>query len=132
MRTEETGPAALGLVAASERWGTDAQELDQTAFSHVHSDGELSRFGLLALPENRHRELRFAKLMKALQATEEYDLKHSVTGYDWPSLGDEALVVDVGGSCMAATAQALVKAYSNLTVVVQEYVPRLFESLVLT
>jgi 6-hydroxytryprostatin B O-methyltransferase len=120
VRTEETGPAAFGLVAASKRWGTDSQELEQTAFSHVHSDGELSRFGLLALPENRHREIRFAKLMKALQATEPYDLKHTVNGYDWEGLGDQALVVDVGGSSMAATAQAIVRAFPNLTVIVQE------------
>lgn len=120
VRTEETGPAAFGLVAAAERWGTDPQELDQTAFSHVHSNGQLSRFDLLALPENRHREIRFANLMKALQATEAYDLKHTVSGYDWRGLGENALVVDVGGSSMAATAQALVKAFSNLNVIVQE------------
>lgn len=120
VRTEETGPAAFGLVAASERWGPDPQELDQTAFSHVHSNGELSRFGLLALPQNRHREVRFAKLMKALQATEPYDLKHTVSGYDWRGLGENALVVDVGGSSMAATAQALVRAFPNLNIVVQE------------
>jgi 6-hydroxytryprostatin B O-methyltransferase len=120
VRTEETGPAAFGLVAASERWGMDSQERDETAFSHVHSNGEFSRFGLLALPGNRHREIRFANLMKALQATEPYDLKHTVSGYDWESLGDRALVVDVGGSSMAATAQALVKVHLNLTIVVQE------------
>jgi 6-hydroxytryprostatin B O-methyltransferase len=112
VRTEETGPAAFGLVAASE--------LDQTAFSHVHSNGELSRFDLLALPENSYREIRFANLMKALQATEPYDLKHTVSGFDWEGLGDQALVVDVGGSSMAATAQAIVTAFPNLTVVVQE------------
>jgi 6-hydroxytryprostatin B O-methyltransferase len=120
VRTEETGPAALGLVAAITRWGQDSQEHSQTAFSHVHSDGELSRFALLARSENRHREIKFANLMKALQATEPYDLKHTVDGYDWESLGERALVVDVGGSSVAATAQAVVKAYSNLTIVVQE------------
>lgn len=120
VRTEETGPAAFGLVAALDRWGADSQELDQTAFSHVHSNGELSRFDLLALPENRHREIRFANLMKALQATEPYDLKHTVSGYDWKALGDQALVVDIGGSSMAATAQALVREFPNLNFVVQE------------
>lgn len=120
VRTEETGPAAFQLVAASKRWGTDSQEPDQTAFSHAHSNGELSRFDLLALPENKHHEVRFAKLMKALQATEGYDLKHTVNGYDWQGLGDQALVVDVGGSSMAATAQALVREFPNLSVVVQE------------
>lgn len=120
VRTEETGPAAFGLVAALDRWGPESQELDQTAFSHIHSDGRLSRFDLLALPENEHREIRFANLMKALQATEPYDLKHTVSGYDWTALGEQALIVDIGGSSMAATAQALVKSFSNLSVVVQE------------
>lgn len=120
VRTEETGPAAYGLVAASRRWGTSSEELDQTAFSHVHSNGEFSRFGLLALPQNRHREIRFANLMKALQATEAYNLKHTVSGYDWKGLGVQALVVDIGGSSMAATAQALVTAFPNLNIIVQE------------
>jgi hypothetical protein len=120
VRTEETGPAALGLVAVITRWGQDSQEHSHTAFSHVHSDGDLSRFALLARPENRNLEINFANLMKALQATEPYDLKHTVAGYDWEGLGENALVVDVGGSSMAATAQAVVKAYANVTFVVQE------------
>lgn len=121
VRTQETGPAAFGLVAAAKRWHPDSQELEESAFSHTHADGRLSRFDILTLPCNKHREIRFEKLMRALQSTEPYDLKHTVLGYRWQDLGPGALVVDVGGST-GATAQALVAHYSNMHVIVQEYV----------
>lgn len=119
VRTEETGPAAFGLVAAAEKWGTDAQELEQTPYSLVHSGGKLSRFSLLALPEHKDREVRFGKLMRALQSTEAYDLRHTATGYPWQDLGNDALVVDVGGNT-GATAQTLARYHPNLRIIVQE------------
>ncbi|KAF2484753.1 O-methyltransferase-domain-containing protein [Neohortaea acidophila] len=118
VRTEETGPASFSLVAATEKWGGDAMEREQTPYSLAHCDGKLSRFDYLALPGNQHREARFANLMRALQATEGYKLDYTVQGYNWQDLGDGATVVDVGGS-MGATAQAIAQA-TNLNFIVQD------------
>ena len=107
------------MVDALERWGPDPHEPTKTAYSHVHSDGKYSRFDMLALPEQAHRQARFASLMGALQDTAPYDLKHTAEGYPWDSLGEGAVVVDVGGS-IGRTARALIEAHPNMRVIVQE------------
>jgi 6-hydroxytryprostatin B O-methyltransferase len=88
---EASVPAALSLVAATERWPT-SDSRTETAYN-VAADTDLPFFDHLAtLPE---RTRQFAGYMKNVTSSEGTKLDHLLSGFNWAGLGS-ARIVDVG------------------------------------
>lgn len=83
-------PTATAMAAAQTKWPRSLGRA-HTAYSLANGT-ELPFFDHLAqLPE---RKARFGDLMKAVNSLPGLDVKHTLTGFDWQSLG-EATIVDV-------------------------------------
>ncbi|KAL2821543.1 O-methyltransferase-domain-containing protein [Aspergillus granulosus] len=107
-------PAAASMVAAQTKWPRSLSRV-HTAYN-VANDTELPFFQHLAqVPE---RKAQFEGLMKAVSFLQKFNLKHTIAGFDWASLG-EATVVDVGGST-GHVSIALAREFPSLKFIVQD------------
>ena len=86
-----SAPTALKLTEATERWG-ETKKPEETAYS-LAMGTELSFFGHLKADSEREKE--FAGYMAAVGKSKGVSLDHLVKGYDWASLPEGAVVVDV-------------------------------------
>ncbi|OOF90715.1 hypothetical protein ASPCADRAFT_211898 [Aspergillus carbonarius ITEM 5010] len=90
--TEETYPASVKLVEATERYGS-SQLATHAAYNLAFDTDEPMFVHLQRFPE---RERRFANTMVEMTSTEGYGVHHLVDGYPWEEI--QGTVVDVGGS----------------------------------
>lgn len=110
-----SSPMAAQMSEATAQWGDTAAK-DRTAHNIAFAT-QLPWFDYVkttpGLPEV------FAAYMRAMGRSEGGNLKHLVNGFDWQSLGKDAVIVDVGGSTGQASI-ALAEAFPNLRFVVQD------------
>lgn len=86
-----SAPTALKLTEATERWG-ETKKSEETAYS-LAMGTELGFFEHLKTHPGRER--LFAGYMAAVGKSKGVSLDHLVKGFDWASLPDRAVVVDV-------------------------------------
>ena len=87
--TEETYPASVKLVEATERYGS-SQLATHAAYNLAFDTDEPMFVHLQRFPE---RERRFANTMVEMTSTEGYGVHHLVDGYPWEEI--QGTVVDV-------------------------------------
>ena len=92
--TQYSMPAAAAFAEATDKWGSTVEK-DQTAFN-VAAQTKLPFFEYFA--KTSELSNRFASYMRSVQASSGTSLQHLLTGYDWESLEDEAVVVDVSAT----------------------------------
>ncbi|KAF1952271.1 S-adenosyl-L-methionine-dependent methyltransferase [Byssothecium circinans] len=113
--TTYSAPMALGMAAASAKWGETTTK-NHTAFNAAFNT-ELPFFDYVkatpGLPE------LFAGYMRSMGQRPSGRLQHLVDGFDWARLERGAVVVDVGGSTGQACG-ALAEAFPGLGFVVQD------------
>ncbi|KAL2849106.1 O-methyltransferase-domain-containing protein [Aspergillus pseudodeflectus] len=107
-------PAAAAMVAAQTKWPRSLSRI-HTSYNSAN-DTELPFFDHLA--QLAERKALFQSLMKAVSSLQKHDLKHTIAGFDWASLG-EATVVDVGGST-GHVSIALAREFPSLKFIVQD------------
>ncbi|ETW84678.1 hypothetical protein HETIRDRAFT_124158 [Heterobasidion irregulare TC 32-1] len=78
---------------------------------------DLLAFEWLELPENSYRRRRFGVFMEAMSKVQPLDAASS--GFDFSSLPDGALVIDVAGG-IGSVSMLLAKAYPELRIVVED------------
>jgi len=106
--SEDVFPGAAKLVEQARKHG-DSEELNHAPFNMAHNtDAPALRY----FSEHPVKGPRFARAMQTLSAGEGHSVKHLLTGYDWPALG-EAKVVDVGGG------------YGQASIAIAEIAPKL-------
>ncbi|KAK2616920.1 hypothetical protein QQS21_000008 [Conoideocrella luteorostrata] len=115
---EASIPSAAGMVTATEKWPGSVQK-SETAYN-VAFNHDLPFFEHLskspALTE------QFSGYMKNVTGGRGTDLVHLVKGYDWDSLPEHSLIVDVGGSTGNASF-TLAEAFPGLRFEVQDLEP---------
>jgi hypothetical protein len=74
---------------------------------------------LNVLADDPCRAKRFAEAMSLFNNSPGMGPKYVVDNYDWASLGDGAIVVDVGGS-LGDIATSLARQYPNISCIVQD------------
>lgn len=117
-------PAATKLAHACEKWSA-ADEPEQTAWSLANGfPGERSYFQHLAEPGNEEQSQRFAECMTSELRAPEWDIKYTLSGYDWGNV--KGTIVDVGGN-QGQIAIALAKAFPHLPQIVVEDLPAVVE-----
>ncbi|KAB5536171.1 O-methyltransferase-domain-containing protein [Coniochaeta sp. 2T2.1] len=112
---EASIPTAAAMVEATERWAGSAQKTETAyniAFKH-----DLPFFDHLS--QNEQLTAQFSRYMKSVTDGQAMDLSHLVNGFDWKSLADGSLVVDIGGSTGHGSL-ALGAAYPGLKFEVQD------------
>ena len=87
-------PAAAAFADATEKWGSTVEK-DQTAFN-VAAQTNVPFFGYFAASSELSNQ--FSSYMRSVQANSGTSLQHLLTGFDWESLDDEAVVVDVSAT----------------------------------
>ncbi|KAL2851527.1 S-adenosyl-L-methionine-dependent methyltransferase [Aspergillus pseudoustus] len=107
-------PTATRMVDAQKKW-PESLSRAHTAYSFAN-DTELPFFQHLAQVPGR--KAQFEGLMKAVSSLQKLDLKHTIAGFDWASLG-EATVVDVGGST-GHISIALAREFPSLRFIVED------------
>lgn len=115
-------PAAAKLVHACEKW-PGAEEPQKTAWS-LANHTEQSFFQHISEPGNEEQSQRFADCMTAEMSAPEWNIKHTVSGYDWKSV--KGTIVDIGGS-QGQTALALAREFPHLPQIVVEDLPSVVE-----
>jgi 6-hydroxytryprostatin B O-methyltransferase len=88
-------PTAAAMVEATERWPGSTQKTEtayNVAFKH-----DLPFFDHLS--QNEQLTAQFSRYMKSVTDGQAMDLSHLVNGFDWKSLTDGSLVVDVRRIC---------------------------------
>lgn len=115
-------PAAAKLAHACEKW-PGAEEPEQTAWS-MANHSERSYFQHLSQPGNEEQAQRFADCMTAKMSAPEWNIKYTLSGYDWNSV--KGTVVDIGGS-QGQTAIALAREFPHLPQIVVEDLPAVVE-----
>lgn len=100
--TEDGGPAYPHVIPALEKWGAsdqpaksgfgiafglDAKDSKDSVFQFVAEDGEGEKKGF--------RMRRIGNAMEGMKGDGAYNVGHAQNGFDWASLGDDAIVVDV-------------------------------------
>jgi 6-hydroxytryprostatin B O-methyltransferase len=92
-------PTAAAMVEATEKWPGSTQKTEtayNVAFKH-----NLPFFDHLS--QNEQLTSQFSRYMKSVTDGQAMDLSHLVNGFDWKSLADGSLVVDVSNSCLIHT-----------------------------
>lgn len=74
---------------------------------------------LKTIASNPARAERFAEAMSFFNNSPGLEVKHVVDNYDWAALGEDATVVDIGGS-HGDVAISLARQYPNLRCIVQD------------
>lgn len=107
---------------ACEKW-PGAEETQKTAWS-LANHTEQSYFQHISEPGNEEQSQRFADCMTAEMSAPEWNIKHTVSGYDWKSV--KGTIVDIGGS-QGQTALALAREFPHLPQIVVEDLPSVVE-----
>lgn len=92
--TRYSMPTAAAFAEATEKWGSTAEK-HQTAFN-VAAQTDAPFFEYFA--KSSELSNQFASYMRSVQASYGTSLQHLLTGYDWGSLDEEAVVVDVSAA----------------------------------
>ena len=114
----ELAPAADSVVDALAKWG-ESGEQHECGYSLEHNTQGKGIYAFLGTHPERAK--RFGAGMKYFTKSEDWDLKHLVSGFDWAALDTKpgAVVVDVGGG-HGSVSQYLARATKNLHFVVQD------------
>ena len=116
LQVEDIGPASLKLIEAWEKFGDDAAEPDQSAFSLYNSGRSL--FTVLAEAPERAR--RFDSAMKYCVEDKDFSFFDIVKAFDWTTLDKPGLrLIDLGGG-YGQLSQALSKHTQYLAFTVQD------------
>ena len=116
LQVEDIGPASLRLIEAWEKFGDDAGEPDQSAFSL--NNGGRSLFTVLA--EEPERAYRFDSAMKYCVEDKDFNFFDIVKAFDWSTLDRPgSRLVDLGGG-YGQISQALAKHTQELAFTVQD------------
>ncbi|KAI4089578.1 MAG: hypothetical protein LQ344_005293 [Seirophora lacunosa] len=125
--TEDGGPAYPQVIPALEKWGAsdqpaksgfgiafglDAKDSKDSVFQFVAEDGEGEKKGF--------RMRRIGNAMEGMKGDGAYNVGHAQRGFDWASLGDDATVVDLGGSVGHLSIE-LASQNPNLKCIVQDF-----------
>ncbi|KAM0234757.1 hypothetical protein ACHAPO_006121 [Fusarium lateritium] len=108
-------PTAAAMVEATEKWPGSVKKTEtayNVAFGH-----DLPFFDHLS--QSPVLTKQFSGYMRSVTDGQGMDLSHLVKGFDWASLPENALIVDVGGSTGHAS-YALAAAYPHLRFEVQD------------
>ncbi|KAI5456766.1 O-methyltransferase-domain-containing protein [Mariannaea sp. PMI_226] len=108
-------PTAAAMVPATEKWPGSVNKTE-TAYN-IAFDHDLPFFDHLSQSSSLVKQ--FSGYMKSVTDGQGMDLSHLVNGFDWASLPDGSLVVDIGGSTGHASF-ALAAAYPHLRFEVQD------------
>ncbi|KAI4113180.1 MAG: hypothetical protein LQ345_005784 [Seirophora villosa] len=124
---EDGGPAYPHVIPALEKWGAsdqpaksgfgiafglDAKDSKDSVFQFVAEDGEGEKKGF--------RMRRIGNAMEGMKGDGAYNVGHAQNGFDWASLGDDATVVDLGGSVGHLSIE-LASQNPNLKCIVQDF-----------
>ena len=116
LQIEDIGPASLKLIEAWEKFGDDAGEPDQSAFSLCN--GGRSLFTVLA--EEPERAHRFDSAMKYCVEDKDFSFFDIVKAFDWSTLDKPgSRLIDLGGG-YGQISQALSKHTQHLAFTVQD------------
>jgi ubiquinone/menaquinone biosynthesis C-methylase UbiE len=116
LQLQDLGPASLKLIEAWEKFGAEAGEPNQSAFS-LHNGGR-SLFTVLG--EEPERAKRFDSAMKYIVEDKDFNFFDVAKGFDWSTLDKPgARVVDLGGG-YGQISQALAKHTQHLTFTIQD------------
>ncbi|CAF3576369.1 unnamed protein product [Fusarium graminearum] len=108
-------PTAAAMVQATEKWPGSVKKTETAyniAFNH-----DLPFFDHLS--QSPVMTKQFSGYMRSVTDGQGMDLSHLVNGFDWASLPDKSLIVDIGGSAGHAS-YALAAAYPHLRFEVQD------------
>lgn len=94
--TQYSMPAAAAFAEATDKWGSTVEK-DQTAFN-VAAQTNVPFFEYFAKTSDLSNQ--FASYMRSVQASSGTSLHHLLTGYDWESLDEGAVVVDVSATAI--------------------------------
>lgn len=109
-------PLMRGMIGASEKYG-ETKKLNETAYNVAHNTDLTFFEHLRSLPE---LESEFDAYMKSQAVVNKgASVEFLLQGFNWSSLAEEALVVDVGGGSGSAS-MAVAAAYPSLRFVVQD------------
>ncbi|KAK3307257.1 O-methyltransferase-domain-containing protein [Chaetomium strumarium] len=111
-----TVPFMRGFVEATERWG-GSERTDETAFN-VAFGTDLAYFPYLKSRPDLEREFD-SYMQSQSQVSGGAKVEHLLNGFEWGSLRDGALVVDVGGGSGSAS-RVVAQAYPALRFLVQD------------
>lgn len=116
LQLEDLGPASLKLIEAWEKFGADAGEPNQSAFSLCN--GGRSLFTVLA--EEPERANRFDSAMKFAVEDKDFNFFDVVKAFDWSGLDKPgSRLIDLGGG-YGQISQALAKHTHNLAFTIQD------------
>ena len=116
LQVEDLGPAGSKLIEAWQKFGDDAGEPDQSAFSLHH--GGRSLFTVLA--EEPERAHRFDAAMKYCVEDKDFNFFHIVNAFDWSTLDKPgSRIVDLGGG-YGQISQTLARHTQHLAFTVQD------------
>ncbi|KAK0510434.1 hypothetical protein JMJ35_006866 [Cladonia borealis] len=110
-----SAPTALKLTEATERW-EETKKPEVTAYG-LAMGTELGFFEHLKADPGRGKE--FAGYMAAVGKSKGVSLDHLINDFDWASLPDGGVVVDVGGSTGHAS-RTLAQTFPHLRFIVQD------------
>ncbi|KXH68539.1 hypothetical protein CSAL01_02196 [Colletotrichum salicis] len=108
-------PTAAAMVRATEKWPGSIKKTE-TAYN-IAFDHSLPFFDHLS--QSPAMTAQFSGYMKSVTDGQGMDLAHLVNGFDWTSLPEGSLVVDIGGSTGHAS-YAVAAAYPHLSFEVQD------------
>ncbi|KAK1725307.1 hypothetical protein CaCOL14_010753 [Colletotrichum acutatum] len=108
-------PTAAAMVRATEKWPGSVKKTE-TAYN-IAFDHSLPFFDHLS--QSPEMTAQFSGYMKSVTDGQGMDLAHLVNGFDWLSLPEGSLVVDIGGSTGHAS-HAVAAAYPHLSFEVQD------------
>jgi hypothetical protein len=116
LQLEDIAPASLKLIEAWEKFGADAGEPNQSAFSLTN--GGRSLFTVLA--EEPERAHRFDSAMKYAVEDKDFNFSDILNAFDWATLDKPgAIVADIGGG-YGQISQALAKQTQHVSFIVQD------------
>jgi hypothetical protein len=117
LELEDIAPAAFKLPDVWEKYGQDAGEPNETAFS-IYNDTNKALFGIFGDYPERGR--RFGSAMHFFTVGDSWELRHMLAAFDWASLDKPgATVIDIGGG-FGTVSQYLARQTSNTHFVVQD------------
>ena len=117
----EDGVHMMPYVWEALRRFPEAEEPDRTATAvkeQVKKGGELQSFYQI-FDQDPQRATRFAKVMTAFQKQEGFSTRHAADGYDWTTLPEGSIIVDLGGS-HGEVARVVTAKYPHLNFIVQD------------
>jgi 6-hydroxytryprostatin B O-methyltransferase len=90
--SSNSAPLALQMAPAHKKWGAGSTRTYETAFNLAHHT-DLTFFEYLSRNQDLMKD--FAQYMRNVRSSEGVDIKHLLAGYEWETIPDGGLVVDV-------------------------------------